>query len=684
MMMLEEILVTAQRRDQSLQDVPVTVTAFDEEKIRNARLQQVNDIAMRTPGLSFDAFPASQPRLFIRGIGSADRGAAGDPSTAVFLDEVYLGRPAAIAFDVFDVKRVEVLKGPQGTLYGRNVVGGAINVITAAPELGRFDASAEATYGNYDRMDAAAFINIPVATDVAAFRASGAWRQHDGYTENTFTGGELDDQDTRSIRLQTLLRPSDTLKIRLGFDGTRDRANGPGQHVVALDTEDPLSGFWSVDPERDYSASETDGHQNRDTWGLRGEVSLDLSFASLNYLVSYRDLEYDASYDLDGGNPTTNVISISGGNVEESELFSHELRLMSPQSSSVSWVVGLYQYKADTLRRDILELAIGGPTGTEVFLQDAELDSVAAYADVTVPVTDRLNIVGGIRYTEDKKDFRIATTESNSFFRVDGPFDVSVDQKWDAVTWRLGADYHLSDEHMVYAMVSRGFKSGGFQDNPSTAEEAVDSFDPEYATQYEIGQRSEFLNRRLIWNNTLFLMNYTDLQTRQAIGLDITTSNAGEATIKGYETDLTWRDASGLGLTATYAYLDATFDVFVEDGVDYAGNKISRTPTHKLVVTPSYQHMFASGASLLAALDYAYESRIYDDNSNRGPEQRDPTNFVDARLAYTSAEGNWSVSVWGKNLTKELTRTHQATFLGGVYAAYNPPRTYGVTVRWSY
>ena len=141
----EEVVVTAQRRSQSMQDVPVTITAFDAETIRTSRLQQVEDIALRTPGLSFDAFPATQPRLAIRGIGSSDRGAAGDPSSAVFLDEVYLGRPAAIAFDVFDVERIEVLKGPQGTLYGRNVVGGAISIITASPDLYETDASLEVT-----------------------------------------------------------------------------------------------------------------------------------------------------------------------------------------------------------------------------------------------------------------------------------------------------------------------------------------------------------------------------------------------------------------------------------------------------------------------------------------------------------------------------------------------------------
>ena len=146
---LDEIIVTAQRRSERLQDVPVTVTAFSAEEIAQARLRQLDDISSRTPGLNFDAFPTSQPRVAIRGIGSSDRGAAGDPSSAVFLDEIYLGRPAAVAFDAFDVSRIEVLKGPQGTLYGRNVVGGAINVVSNRPDLSGTDAAIEATVGNY-------------------------------------------------------------------------------------------------------------------------------------------------------------------------------------------------------------------------------------------------------------------------------------------------------------------------------------------------------------------------------------------------------------------------------------------------------------------------------------------------------------------------------------------------------
>lgn len=682
---VDAVIVTAQRRSESLQDVPVTVTAFGAEQVSEARIREIDDVATRTPGLEFDAFPASQPRIAIRGVGSTDRGAAGDPSSAVFLDEVYLGRPAMVAFDAFDIERIEVLKGPQGTLYGRNVVGGAINVVTQKPRFGGFDAAVEATVGNYERLETAGFVNAPFAGGKAAVRASASWRSHDGYVENTFTGGKLEAQDTLSGRLQLAVEPTDTLRLLVGIDATRDRGTGPGQHVLELDPTDPLSAFWTVDRDRERSAGSYDGYQDRDTWGVRVQADWDLPFATLTYLGAYRSLDYATAYDFDGGNPTTNFIDITGGNAEESTGSSHELRLTSLPDSPFQWVVGLYNYNSDTQRTDALVLDIGG-VGTEIYTQDAELKSYAVFGDVTVPLGDRFAITAGLRYSKDEKDYRVSNTAGDSVFRGAELFDVRASDSFDAVTWRLGANYRPSDDHLIYLMVSRGFKSGGFQDLPATAIEAADSFEAEYATQVELGQKSTFLDGRLIWNNTLYWMDYTDLQTRRTLPSSaVITENAGAATIKGYETWLQWRPFDGARLTVSYGYTDARFDEFEpEPGVSYAGNRLARVPEHKLVLSPSYDLSLGGGGSVRFALDYRYESTIWDDNSNQGAEKRPPTNFYDGRIVYTEPLDRWSVSLWGKNLSDEVTRTFQGTFLGANFGAYAPPRTFGLTFNWKY
>jgi len=604
----------------------------------------------------------------------------------VFLDEIYLGRPAAVAFDAFDVERIEVLKGPQGTLYGRNVVGGAINVLSRRADPSAFDAGAEVSVGNYQRLDGAAFVNSPLADGKAAVRASGSWRTHDGYVRNTFTGNRVEDQDTSSARLQLVGEPGDNVRLSLTLDGTRDRATGPAQHVFDLDEGSDTAVFWTVDRDRNQTAGATDGYQDRDTWGTRVQLDWDVSFATLTYLGSYRDLDYHTYYDFDGGNAATNLIDIAGGNDEQSDFYSNELRMSSLPGARVSWVAGLYNFGSDTERLDTLALTIAGDALTEIYTQRATLDSYAVFGDVSWPLTDRFSVTAGARYSRDEKEYRVSNTAGAAIVRAEERFDVTVARSYDAVTYRLGGSFNLAQEHLLYLMVSRGFKSGGFQDTPASAADAADDFEPEYATQYELGQKSTFADGALIWNNTLFLLDYTDLQTRRVLdNLAIATDNAGEATIQGFETYLSWRAFAGARLTVSYAYTDATFDVFSpEPGVDYAGNRISRTPEHKVVVSPSYEWLLPHGAALNVAADYSHESRIFDDNSNAGPEVREPTNFVDARVRYSSADDKWAVSFWGKNLTDELTRTFQATFLGANFGAYNPPRTYGATFFWNY
>ncbi len=676
------IVVSAQRRDEDLQDVPVTVTVFGADEIEDARIQQIDDIATRTVGLSFDAFPATQPRLFIRGIGSSDRGAAGDPSAAVFLDEVYLGRPAAVAFDAFDIERIEVLKGPQGTLYGRNVVGGAVNVITRKPDLYDTGGQAEFTYGNFDRLDLAGFVNLPFAGNTGAVRVSGAYRSHDGYVRNTFLGTDVEDQDTLSGRFQFYAEPSDNFRALFTVYGTRDRATGPANRP--LETDPPGSPLYTVNLDPDTTTGSIPGNQDRDTYGVRAELGLDLPFATLTFLGSYRELQYNAGYDFDGGNATNNIIQISGSNDEEAELSSQELRLSSLPGGGVNWVVGFYHYNQQVERSDVFNLdapPVAPIPLTEIYEQDASLDSVAVFADVSVAVSDTITLIAGGRYSRDDKTYSITNANSDAPLRGDEFFDVTAEASFDDFTFRGGIDFQPSDDHLFYAMVSRGFKAGGFQDTPANAAEAATPFAPETAIQYEIGQKSSLFGGTVIWNNTLYYLDYTDLQTRRTLpDGSIVTDNAGQASIKGYETQLTVRPFAGFVLSGSYAYTDATFDVYEEDGVDLAGNRLSRTPLHKLTVSPSYTYAFPGGMELTLAADYRYASEIFDDNSNQPPEIREPTHFVDARIVLDNIADRFRLSLWGKNLTDERTRTFQSLFLGGNFGAFSPPRTYGATV----
>lgn len=687
---IDDVIVTAQRRSQNLQDVPITMNVMGAAEVEQARIVQVSDVANRTVGLNFDAFPASQPRPAIRGIGSSDRGAAGDPSTAVFIDEVYMGRPAAVAFDAFDVARIEVLKGPQGTLWGKNVVGGAIHVVNQRPSLSGFDASVAATLGNYDRLDLAGYANLPLG-DTLALRLSASSRTHDGYVHNTYLDNRVEDQDTKSLRAQLLFQPSDNLSIVLGVDGTRDRATAQARHTIGVDPASGTAAVWrpTIDRDRDTTRMDTNGHDERDTWGVRLGVDWTFDDFVLSSISSWRRLDYNSFGDGDGGNPTTNVLNIRGDQIEETSFGSQELRLSALPGSRLGWVVGAYYFHADTDRTDIFRLdSPPQPSGTfgaiDRYDQSNITESVAAFADATWAATDRINIFGGLRWSKDEKDYDVSNAASTALLRARERFTISASDSWDELTYRVGGDYRLAEHVMAYGVISSGFKSGGFQDTAATGVSAATPFSPETATNYEIGLKAELFDRALLLNPSLFWTDYTDLQVRRTVGFDTITTNAGSARIKGFELTSRWEPVEGLSLGLAYAWNDARFEELVDNGRDFSGNRLTRNPEHKWTFSPAYERTLGSGAVISGAVDVQYESFIFDDIDNNALNVRPAKTLVDARLGFTSPDGRWEASLWGKNLGDEVYITHQYILTGGQFAFYGEPRTFGGTVRWRY
>jgi iron complex outermembrane receptor protein len=688
---LDEVVVTAQKRTENLQDVPLTLSVFGAKQIEDARIVQVQDVANRTPGLAFDNFPSSQPRPVLRGIGSSDRGAAGDPSVSVFVDEVYYGRPSAVAVDAFDVDRIEVLKGPQGTLLGKNVVGGAVSVFNKRPGLEAFDAGAALTVGDYKRLEAAGFLNAPIVGDKAAVRISLSSRNHDGYTKNAFAGGAAEDQATNSGRLQLLLQPTQTFTALLAVDGTRDRGNGDARHTYELDPRSPASALWRINRERDQYYAENNGRNDRDTWGVRANLTWDLPVAAVTYIGSYRDLVYHYAEDFDGGNPALYALNFRGAQDEKSHFSSQELRLSALPSSKLRWVVGGYFYDGDIDRVDTLWGDIKSrptPPATyavrDRFIQGATVKSYALFGDATWPLTDQINVFGGLRYSKDDKDYTLNNLDSTALLRASAKYAIAASQSWDKVTWRIGGDYSPTDNVMVYGVVSTGFKSGGFQDTPSTATSAATPFNPETATLYELGAKTTLFDRRLTWNTSIYQTDYQDLQVRSTRGFDTITNNAGKARIRGLETSLDARLTERMRLSSTYAFTDGKFLSLFDRGADRSGNRMTRSPRHKLTLSPSYTLPLSSGARLEGAVDATFESKVYDDIDNNQIITRKPRTLVDAHLGYDSPDGHWNLSVWGKNLTDDIYKTHQVIFQGVNLAIYAPPRTVGATLRWKY
>ncbi|MBB6123795.1 TonB-dependent receptor [Sphingobium subterraneum] len=687
---IQEIVVTAQKRAQNVQDVPMTLSVLSGGQVEEARVDRVGDLANRVPGLGFDNFPVTQPRPAIRGIGSSDRGAAGDPSTAVYVDEVYYGRPGAIAFDAFDVARIEVLKGPQGTLWGKNVVGGLIHIVNQRPTLGDFGASVQTTLGNYDRKDVAAFVNVPLS-GTAALRVTGGLRNRDGFARNIAIGGRVDDEDARFVRAQALVEPTERLSVLVAGDYRRDHMAGSNRHTVGVDPSSSRAPVWAnaIDTVPDHVRQDTNGYQNRESYGVRGSIDWELDPFTISSITSYRWLDYAAFEDADGGNPTTNRINARGGNFETSRFWSQELRVAAPSSSAVKWVLGAYYYHQNTRRTDSLIVdAPPAPSGTflarDQFDQRAKIDSYAVFADVTVPLIDAVSVFGGVRYSYDHKDYDLTNANSTALLRAGARYTIEADKGWDKLTYRAGVQYRPAKDIMVYALVSSGFKSGGFQDTPASATSARTPFSPEAATNFEIGAKTRLFDRKLLLNTSVYRIDYSDLQVRRTIGLDTFTVNAGSARIKGLEVEATAGPFGGFTLSGSYALTDGKFRELIDNGQNYSGNRLTRSPHDKLVLSPSFRFDVSDALSVTTTLDYQYESKIYDDFNNNPLTIRPSKTLVDARIVIDHADKGLSLSIWGQNLGDKTYITHQFLLLGGHFATYGPPRTYGATLTWRY
>lgn len=677
---LEEVLVVAQKRVQDLQSTPLSITAFSGRQANASQINSIEAVANYSPGLHIDAFPASQPRPFIRGVGSGDTGAGGDQSVAFYVDEVYMSRPGMLTFDSFDLERLEVLKGPQGTLWGKNVAGGLIHVIHNRPQDG-FDAKVQGTAGNEGIVNLSGMLNMPLG-DSLLTRFVISSRQHDGFAENINTGNELFDEDHLSGRAMFLYRPNDDMELEYIYSAAEEDNAGSARNQFDGEITD-----LPRDPDGDIrkTTGEIDGYDRRDTRMHILKFDWRNELADLHVIGAYRELDLDYLEDLDGNNiddfdgVNGNFIQLQRGSSEDSEAASLEARLSSPETGGLFWQLGAYYEEVDIKQRTQGTLAALG--GTEIGITTNETESAAVFGELVYPLTDRVNLTGGLRWGQDEKTNTQDTSQSTFPLTIDAPYDeVEASNEWDEVTWKVTLDAQFNEQLFGYATVSTGYKAGGYQDVAPNPRDAVTSFDPESVINYELGIKSELWDGRARVNASTYFMDYEDLQVRQVDGTVTLTTNAGAAEIKGFELDASILPTDGLSLGVKYSYLDTEFTDFVQDGVDYSGNRLSRAPENSYTLHGAYTLPVGNG-DLTFSTDYSWTDDQFEDNSNLPPEIVHDYGLLDARIAYET--GPWNFSVWGKNLTDEEFATHYVSFAGISFVSFNAPATYGVTVSWS-
>lgn len=710
---LEEIVVTAQKRAQRMQDVPIAGSALDSLAMTDANIVGIDQLAPQVPGLFFQFFDDTRPSTFIRGLGSRQFDAGSEGSVGIFFDEMYLGRFSGQMTGLFDLERVEVLKGPQGTLFGRNTIGGTLNIISKKP-TDTFDAYIETDIGNFDQVRVEGAVGGPIGDSNKVFgRLAVLSHDRDGHIDNLTTGTELQGEDTQAARGSLRFLPTDRLEVNLIFEyNESDRPGTQGEPIVGVFSAAPGITLEKT-PDRRDEFFNFDSRFDREVTTAIARVDWDAGPVSITSVTGFRGIELAEFRDLD----STRFDTISQDTIEDSDALSQEIRFVSNPGGfgtfddRLEWVLGVYYYNEETDRSDRFpfgpdsaissimrtfdEIGVPAPilpgvdTFNEDFIVDVETESIAVFGQATWALTDRLNLTGGLRWTEDEKTARISgRTTRPGLPPIFGDFDVDLSPSWDSVDPKVTLDYHINNDILVFATFSEGFKSGGFQFaafNPGAASQV---FDPEELTAYELGLKSTLWNGRAQLNVSSFYYDYEDQQLPRIVLLPggsfgQVIDNAAESSIKGVEIDATIVPIEGLQIKTNYAYLDATFDDFVFDqSTDFSDNRMPRSPENTFNIGIRYDRQIGPGTFFVNG-NWSWQDTIFfefDEGLTTGTEQG-PFSLFNAEVGYNV--DNWRFSIWGKNLDDTEYRNSVLNFGGNTIEFLGLPRTYGVTARYN-
>ncbi len=808
---LEEVVVTAQRRETDLQTTPVAVTAYSGAMLTEDKVFSATDLANSVPAFSLTALTPLDAELNIRGITNTRLDSpTADPSVGTFMDGAYVGRTGDLSYDFFDIERIEVIRGPQGVLLGKNVVGGALSIVTARPER-EAGGNLLVSYGNYNALQVAGHVTGALS-DSSAGRFSFQVRDRDGYARDILHNRDVEDLQSWQVRGQLLWEPADTgLTIRTVVDWMADETNGLNSVAVpggirSCETtylQSNCTRPWSnlraflgiTDPRQNLAthplyngdARQTAQFSDREGGGLLLDIEREFTGVTFNSLTSFRRGEshqmydqtgigpealgwdiarwqqYAASLDATNPRPSNNLFTpINNGRFlfsnpvneqVDATAFSQELRLTSNDPAArLDWIGGLY-FKRDDIKKtdrfwgeNFLGTVLPGGnsplstlSGENRWINDGQTTNFAAFAQLGWKFTDAMKLSVGLRWTNDKKEGnldafvvatgdRFAPNDPRPVVTIEGlcrsptnaivttatggtpatcvapnrwqysagtGFNTNYGETWSELTPQATLDWRISDDVFTYFTIAKGFKGGGYDDTPANPAQATIPFDPETVVNYEVGVKTELLDRRIRLNASVFYMDYKDLQvtqTNQACLCNLT-DNAASAEIKGLEAEFTFAATEALRLNLAGSYVDATYKDFLESAtipgtnppqrLNSSGNFLQRTPETQLSAGVDYKVTLGSwGEALALRVNYTWQSEMFwaTDNIAKEPSY----GLVDARIALAPENAPWSVAVWGKNLSDELFRTNIIGFFGEEVSQFGTPRTYGVDFSWKF
>ncbi len=730
---IEEMVVTAQYRKQDIQDVPIAISAFSSEQLANAGVTDLTGVSRLAP--DFTAVnDVGFVRLSVRGVQSNANDEGGDQAMTFNIDGDYINRGNFINAAMFDLERVEVLRGPQGTLYGRNATAGAINVIARKPSLNGVDGSVSADFGDYSSQIYNGALNFALG-DHVAIRLAGMYNNHDGYTDHPNFNEATNSEDNQAYRLGVLFKITDALSLYLAGEYAEEKlvpsyaaananfppftadapvpgtCSSPGWVTVA--TLAPGFGCApygtryvnTIDRDNYVNSAPWLGERNQDTTAYRG--SLEYSGASIAaiYRFAFRSSHWDGAQGLP---------NLMFYREEDDDTMTHELRFSSTADSGFFWQAGLFYYKDEIDGKGGLHLPFGqqaDPKGVGIYLNtfyrpDFDSESKAAFGQIEVPFADTFKAILGARYTKDEK--------SGTFYSFAGPPAIApggleflrpiedanvvnpASFDHNETTWTVGLNYEPDRGHLHYAKVSKGYKAGGF--------DAVGTYDPETNIAYEIGSKNQFGGESL-FNVAAFYYDYKDLQA--SVLLDTTVGgqifNAGKAEIYGVEAEYEVNFTENDRLRLTANYLSAEYKEFapLEEAVqcvggcnantvpsDASGNTLPNAP--EWILTLGYDHTWHLGAGTLTGSVFSrYKDDYFNSVFNYQDSKQDSYTQTDVSLEYLSGNGAWSVQAYGRNLEDEQPINYMNFISAGPANddfnwVFGAPRTYGVRVQFTF
>ena len=665
---VEEIVVTATKREENLQDVPISVTAVTGETLIRTGISNVEDLQFFVPGVSVTN--DSMAIINIRGIGTSAFGVATDPSTTVHYDGVYIPRPTTSYQDMFDVERVEVLRGPQGVLFGRNSAGGTLNIISAMPTT-ELSGSIGLTLGNYAKRNFSGTLSGSIAPGVRA-RVTAVRNLRDGIYKDVVSGRRYQNEDNLAGRLTVAFNPADRLEIVLRADGSRDRETGYPSIRDFYPPELAAAGA-TIPDRRDEIALDTVPKNNVDAGGVSSTITYDGGPVTLKAITALRASKVNQVLDVD----STDLFLRNIGFREKSRSFTQELQLLGEDSGPLRWILGAFFLN----EKGNDEIQIIEPGRLIAIPESNTTNAYAIFGQGSYALVDRLRVTAGLRYSYEKKDFAYRV-----FFNGEQVDGATPSDSWTAWTPKVGIDFDISERVMAYASATRGFKSGGFQLGDGRP------FLPEYLWSYEAGVKSTLFDRRLRANASAFYYDYTNLQVVQYINGIATTTNAGKATIKGLELEFLARPIDRLSLSSTLSYLDARYDVYFDAETSLAGNRLPNAPKWNVTFGAEYRADLGTVGQLLLRTDLAVRGKAFFKPNNNPLYAGERVTLLNGRLTYQPDGRNWEIAVYGRNLTNERYASYKAvgTDATGVsnpslpLTVYGEPRQIGAQLRYTF